>query len=402
MSFAELNGAPCRQVDLTAPWVGVWVATVVLEDDKVPSGAVTLQLGSSTFRGTVDPGRSGSFAGGGTVVIRGGAGAWSKLVAARKYHNDGQLQRRSLAVDAAREVGETLTVGAEAELNEPLGVDFARESAPASRILEQLYPRATWWVGADGVTRLGRRATRDVTNAVQILNYDPRIRYARLALEDDVVANVMPGGSILDTVRAGSEPFVIRELDLVVRAESIRAFGWGSTSRTGPIAGGLHALEREADPTRTFLGLYRYRVYRMAGDRIELQIVKPRTGLPDVLPIPMGPSLAGTSAELQQGALVLVQFVEGDPSLPVMTHATSKGDAAFLPLNVSIDATLAVNLGEAHAPVLRSGDAVKVSLTGAIVSGGSGTITDALGTIELNPAVVNIGPPPAGKSKVNA
>lgn len=159
-------------------------------------------------------------------------------------------------------------------------------------------------------------------------------------------------------------------------------------------------------PTVPFVGLTRYRVVKMAGDRAELQVVRKASGLPDVLPVAMHPGLAGTWAELAQGAEVLVTFIEGDPGLPIVTHFTPKGDGGFVPVKASVDAsnTLdlgksagtvnvgkafgAVNLGAAAGQVPRYGETV------AIVTPGNPPVAVAQGTLCFGPPPANSGQMP--------
>jgi hypothetical protein len=405
--FATLNGKPVARAHLVAPWTGPWLATLMPHDADVPKGSVQVQIGQLTLNGTVDPDRSGAFAGEARIVVRAGAGAWGKPVTPKQNHNDGTLRRSSMAIDAAKVLGESLVVSA--SVDGPLvGVDFPREAAAGSRILEQLFPGVVWYVGADGVTRVGPRTTRDVSASVRVLELDTTTKRATLALEGDDVGSLLPGGSISDLVRLGGEPFVIHDVEILLDESELRATAWGRPGRDGVLLGALRQLVREADPRRTFLGLYRYRVYKMSGDRVELQIVNRSTGLPDVLPISIMPGVAGASFDLTSGCVVLVQFVEGDPSLPVVTHLAKKGDSGFLPVMLALDATdtlslgataQKVNAGNAEAYALRTGDAVKLTATGSVVVGGSGSVT-VTGTIELAPTVVAPGPPPTGRSKV--
>lgn len=131
----------------------------------------------------------------------------------------------------------------------------------------------------------------------------------------------------------------------------------------------FRALVREALPNYAFHGLYRYRVVRMAGHRVDLQAVRKAPGLPNILPVPVHPGAAGLAAELSPGALVLVEFVEGDPGQPVVTHFSTKDDPGFLPVALALDATEAVRIGEtasaielgaAAGVVLRHGDTISI------------------------------------------
>ncbi|WP_437982920.1 hypothetical protein [Sorangium sp. So ce117] len=132
----------------------------------------------------------------------------------------------------------------------------------------------------------------------------------------------------------------------------------------------LRAIVREMLPRHDFLGKYRYRVLAMAGDRVDLQAVRKGAGLPDILPMPIAAGMAGLSAELTPGALVLVEFIEGDPQLPVVTGFSRDGGSTFLPVSLLVDAidtvrigaeAGAVDLGAATAVVVRDGDLVNIA-----------------------------------------
>src|SRR4051812_21262365 len=121
----------------------------------------------------------------------------------------------------------------------------------------------------------------------------------------------------------------------------------------------IQAIARETFPRYDFLAKYRYRVVKMnpGDDRVQLQAVRKLAGLPDILPVSILPGMAGLSAVLQLGAVVLVEFIEGDPSLPIVSHFEAKGGAGFLPVSLALDATGAVNIG-ATAGAVNMGDAL--------------------------------------------
>ena len=134
----------------------------------------------------------------------------------------------------------------------------------------------------------------------------------------------------------------------------------------------MQAIVRETFPRYDFLAKYRYRVVKMnpCDDRVQLQAVRKLAGLPDLLPVSILPGMAGLSAVLTPGAIVLVEFIEGDPSLPIVTHFEAKGGSGFLPVSLFLDATAAVNigatasavnLGDALGPVVRYGDQITVA-----------------------------------------
>lgn len=343
--FSTLDGAPCGAVRVSVPWSGVWTAEVELHDEREFSGQVDLVLGETTMRGTVDPARSGTFAGRTRVFLVAGAGSWGKAVASRAYHNDAGVKLSAVVVDAAKEAGETAVVSSSADRS--LGVDWVREAGPASRVLEAL--GVPWHVGVDGVTRIGERSTRDVSKSVQALEHNPVGRAVVLSPEGADLSVLLPGSTVTDEAR-GLSAFVAHDVELVVESARVRAVAYGGASRAARLVSVLRSLAREGDPRRAFHGLYRYRVFRMelggAGPRVELQVVNRDLGLPDVLPVALVPGIAGGWAKLAAGAVVVVAFLDGDPAAPVMVGATPKGDPGHLPADLVLDASENLKLGE--------------------------------------------------------
>lgn len=410
--LVTVAGRACSSMRLTVPWCGVWSAQLELVDaGDPPSGAVELVFAGATWRGTVDSARSGRFATSTTVLVVGGAGRWSETIAALPNHNDGRVQRSTMAIVAGNAVGESVVVDASVD-GQFTGADFARGAAPASQVLEHAFPSVPWWVRPDGVTQVGPRPLRDVTASVSLVDASPSAQSATLALEGSDVSALLPGSSLSD--RRLSAPFVVHDVEIVLQGETLRAYASSSSSRDSRGVAALRSIVGEALPRLRFYGLYEYRVYEMAGDRVRLQAVDSVEGMPDVLPVSMRPGVAGAWSELTPASRVLVQFIAGDPSRPVCVGFTRRdnNEPGFLPVVTKLDATSRVvvgtdaqrvELGGAHAEVLRHGDRVQVTLTGGVVPGsGSSGIVNAEGVIALASSVVAVGPPPGGRAKVFA
>ncbi len=92
--------------------------------------------------------------------------------------------------------------------------------------------------------------------------------------------------------------------------------------------------------------LVRYRVHANVFGRVELQRVSKLRGYPDTLPLSFQPGAGGHKCTPALGAIVLVSFVEGDPTLPVVTHLARPDDGYFVPLASSLDASGTVRIGE--------------------------------------------------------
>lgn len=137
----------------------------------------------------------------------------------------------------------------------------------------------------------------------------------------------------------------------------------------------LRALLPALLPREPYLGPREYRVVRMRPSassaeqtRVELQIVRAASGMPDQLMVPAWPGVAGAHAEAAPGARVLVQFVDGDPGRPYVCAWSTRDDPAWRPATLTLDAADAVKVGpSATAVELGHGSLVVGDATGAVV-----------------------------------
>lgn len=372
-TFAAVNGQRLTELRVTVGNVGPWTALCTFEAAPDVSGLVTLTVGSLTMVGTVEADQSGTFAIQRKARIVGGAGGWANQVKAKNYHNDAGVKALTVAQDAAREVGET--IGGFVPTAERVGNDYVRAVGTASAVLETVVGGAPWWVDYAGVTQVGPRPAvpLDAIN-YHVLAYDPQSRLITLGVDDPGIVQI---GSVLSDERLDA-PQTVRDFELRVTAEELRIVAWcgGSESAPARLPGLLRSIIARATDDHLF-GKFRYRVVRMASERVELQAIRKGAGLPDVLPVSMWPGVAGVHAELTPGAEVLVEFIEGDRTMPIVTHFAGKGGPGFVPVSLVLGGTT----GPAAA---RLGDSVEVLLPPAVFSGTivvSGTPSPATGVV---------------------
>ncbi len=358
---ASINGRAVTKLAVWVANVGPWHADVDMPGGAAVSGDVTIKLGTLALRGTVDPEHSGTFGEATRVRVVAGAGGWDRQLPAKHYHNDAGVKSELVAQDAAREAGETL--GTFTPQFERLGRDFVRDAGTASRAVELAAGYGiAWHVDYEGVTHVGARTPSEIEpGAYHVMAYDARARMATLGTRD-------PGRIVIGSILSAhlDVPGVVRELQIRADESELRIVAWLGGSDGG--AGKLATLMREIAVRATdghLFGTYRYRVVRMApGDagRVELQAVRKIVGLPDIAPVSVWPGVAGVHAELAAGAEVLVCFVDGDRTQPVVTHFAGRDGVGFIPNQLTIG-------GQVGAPAARQGDAVDVLLPPAIFSG---------------------------------
>lgn len=396
--FSELGGQRLTACTLHVPPRGAWRAECEFESAPAFSGRATLSLGGMQLAGSIVPSFDGGFGDRRRCMFAAGAGAWGAPVLARGYHNDAGVKAILVAQDLAREVGETL--GDFAPAADRVGIDYVRDAgAPASRVLEDVIGDVLWWVDFDGVTQVGERPTPAplADAAYKVQAYDPRTRIVQVNIDDPSLLAI---GHTL-TGPALPAPQVVREYTVQVDSAGVRVSAWcGGGSRSAGRLSELLARVATRLTDAPLFGLYRYRVVNMAVDgRVSLQAVRRAAGLPDIEPITQWPGVAGVHAELTPGVEVLVAFIEGDRTQPIVTHYAGRDGAGFVPVSLVIG-------GEPAAPAARQGDQVTVLIPpmaftgtftpvagppGALTGVVSPTLQQALGLITSGSSKVRIG-----------
>ena len=357
-AFATVNGQRLTSVRVVVGNTGPWFADLELEQAPDLAGQVTITLGALQLVGTVVPQQAGTFGLQRKCRVVAGAAGWNTYLGSKAYHNDAGIKAQLIAADAARESGETL--GSFVPAAERVGNDFVRRAALASNVLEEVIGGVAWWVDYAGVTQVGSRPASAIpASTYEVLAHDPRTRIVTLAVDDP--GDVAVGAILSERLDA---PQTVRDLELHLDGGEFRITAWcgGSAGEPGRLAGLLQGIARRATDA-PLLGKFRYRVVRMAPDgRVELQAVSKTAGLPDVKPISMWPGVAGAHAELTPGAEVLVEFIEGSRTMPIVTHFAGKDGVGFVPVTLTLG-------GSTGAPAARQGDAVEVLLPPAVFSG---------------------------------
>lgn len=339
-AYANVDGHTLLSVKLCIPNIGPWWADVVFEAAPDVEGSVSLVVGELTLSGTIRT--AGTFGLQRSARIVAGAGGWGELVEASHYHSDSGVSARTVAEDAARLVGESL--GSFNPGAAIVGVDYARQSGAASRVLEDVIGGVPWYVDYDGLTQVGARTSGEVdASSYEVISVDPKEELIVLGVDD--LSSVVVGSVVSERLDV---PVTIHELRIEVNADQARVVGFfgGSLTSRGRLAGLMKSLVKRATEERLF-GLYEFRVVSMSSDRVELQSVEPGvSGLSDARPISMRPGAPGCHGELTPGTLVLVQFINGLRTRPVITQFEGKDGEGWTPANLTFDAATAIKLGQ--------------------------------------------------------
>jgi hypothetical protein len=167
------------------------------------------------------------------------------------------------------------------------------------------------------------------------------------------------------------------------------------------LLGALRAIVLQLVAPTAYHVPVRYRVVQVGtDDRLRLQVVRAATGFPDTLPVQIHPGVPGAKGVPALGSTVLVQFIEGDPALPIVTHFERPDGAGFVPTSSSLDASGTVRVGESADLVhLATGSEINPLVTAAPV-GRALRYGDTIGIPGIGDVVLVAGNVPQPVSKV--
>lgn len=339
VTLADVRATKARST--LSAW-GAWHADVALDGEHTLTGQVTLDLAGLLLQGTVLSG--GPSEGRSFYRVVGGRGGWGKELPRKSYSNDAGVRLATVLEDAARECGEVIE-GVSPSMR--LGPSYTRPEGPAREVLELNAPQA-WYVGEDGITRLGRRPTFELGASVPRVSPVDHTRRT-LTIAPESLSGLVPGVTF-DGIEA---------VDVVHEAApaGIRTTLWGALG--GGRSRGLAAFQKmlEAlDPFRPFRGVYEYRVVLLQGERLDLQPVRRSTGMPDLQRVTIRPGVAGAKGVLALGTRVVVMFLDADPQRPFVAAFEDADGGAFVPLALDIDAQIAISLAKGVRPAVATGD----------------------------------------------
>lgn len=345
MASVEINGHAASTALVSIPGVGLWYAGVDLAEAVALAGAVTLQVLDISFAGFVVAG--GVVDGRARYRIVAGAGGWGRELAPRAYANDAGITVAKLVADAAAEAGEPAPVNVPTRT---LGPHFNRPALPASFLLNHLAPRA-WFAGLDGVVTFGDRPTLPASS-LPVVERNPAGRCVTVALTDSA-AGLLPG--------VATEYGTASDVEIDLGADGLRARLYAAPNALSRRAQAFARLLAAHDPGARFRGVHEYRVVTQSGERLNLQPVRSRASLPDLARVPVRAGVPGVKALHSPGSQVLVAFLDGDPSRPVVVGFDAPDQPGWMPLTLELGA--APTLG-----VARRTDAVQAGpFSGAIV-----------------------------------
>lgn len=354
MSAAALNGVAATRARLQAGAWGIWWADVSLPEPAPMSGRVALTFADVSAQGFVISG--GVTEGTASYRIAGGRGGWGKVLPPKAYRDDAGVKLGNVVGDAAAECGEVL----EGVPATRLGPHYARVAERASLTLNRLASRA-WRVDFDGVTRFGAPSPGVYAGDASRTRVDPTGQIIELVT--DTVGNLRPG-VIVD----GSAPATDVEYSISAKRMTIRVYAARTLANRRLEAQRL--ILEALLPSLRYQGMTEYRVVLQSGDLVDLQPAHLATGMPELEGVPVRWA-SGYKVEHLLGSLVLVSFIDGDPSRPCVIAGDSPDAPGWMPLTIDIG-------GPGGLGIVRQTDAVQAGPFGGIAVGGSLRVKCAL------------------------
>lgn len=331
-----LDGHTIRAATVHVPAWGCAWADIELVEPVVVTGTVPLVIADTTRTMTIVSG--GVAEGRAAYRAVSGRGGWGRTIAARSYLDDAGVQARLVLEDAARECGETLVGAPTTRL---LGPQYARAEDAAMMVLHTIAPRG-WYVADDGSTVVGLRPTTTYRGDGVRTRTDPATGVVEI--ESDDIATLVPGVVVDDGRPATDVEIVLSASKLLVRVYqgptvSRRLVAWSRL---------LDAL----DPHRRYRGCTEYRVVTQVGERLNLQPAIVGSGMPELRRVPVRPGMAGMRAQVMLGSLVIVQFIDADPSRPIVTHHDAPDSPGFMPIFLDFGVTPRLGVARQTDPVV--------------------------------------------------
>lgn len=298
----------------------------------------------------------GAYEGNASYRLVSGAGGWGKTLPRKSYVDDAGVRASMVLTDAAKACGESI---ADLPVTR-LGPHYARTDDAASVVLHTLAPRS-WYVDFTGVTRIGQRPTTTYSGNAPRVHVEPSARSITLATES--VAGLVPGVVVDGMAPALDVEYLLEPNKLTVRV-------WGGSAAAVGRVGSIQAIVAPLLAPLRYAGVYEFRVVTQSGERLNLQPARASIGFDDLSNVPIRPGVAGVKAKVALGELVLVSFVDRDPSRPCVVAHAAADDAGWMPLELDLGGPLALG-------VARITDPVQAGPFSGVVTRGSATIKAA-------------------------
>lgn len=312
MTYATVAGLPMHSGTMRLPFSGEWRLEAELTSTSADdlAGTVEVSVGGQVFVGTVDAERVGVDAGGAvSVVVLGGAGQLDQDIPRQGYTN---TTVGAVLKGIAAAAGETLSASVGQDVLATPLTRWTRTRGPARDALRQLAEHFGWsWrILQDGTLWLGA----ELWPESGLTDYVLELEEPKAARDELAVETLFPRPG--ESFRGRNVQSVRFDLDDTLRA----VVEYQSASRLETKL--RKAIERHAKPD--FQRPWDAKVIKQNDDgTLELRLFDER--IPHLSRVPYLAGAPGLTLKMNAGAYVAVEFLNGDPTRPVVTKYDRSG-----------------------------------------------------------------------------
>lgn len=345
---------------ISLPLAGAWMAHVELDasgsttellDDTAP---ITLTLGGVSYLGTVR--RQGVYAGRLNAEIVGGYGGLSTPIAPRAYQG---VPVSIPLSDALFEGGETLSITVDAAVKNTLLPRWSRTAGTVGTAIDRIASELAlgWRVLSDGSLWIGAETWSEVT-------IDHDLTDQNLASDTVVIASEAPSVVPGSTFRGRRVSTVVHDIS----PEMMRTTVHFASSNVDRSRAAFESLVQGVTARYDYHGAYRCKVIAQNDDGT-LELKPEGSRMPPTSRVPIRHGIPGVDVTVNDGAMVLLEFEDGDPRHPIATlwDTASVKAITVTAKEVHVNAET-VELGKGGRPIARHGDLVRVGGLGLAVS----------------------------------
>ena len=304
MSTISVNGTRVVTASFTFPFYGAWSADVVFDRVVEIENPATVVIGDLTLKGAVV--RQASFGGQKSARIVGGAGGWRNTIPPKGYAHAAGVKMSTVLDDAARLVGETISIATD----QTLGAHWVRDAAKAEKLLRVLLD-GQWWIDPSGVTQTKARDATPISTPFTLIARSGAKGMFEIATE--MISSWQPGRSFkaptMPVSQTISSVTIEASNDGKLRLHVLSTEGSQERLRTD-----LRSIIRSELANLSFAGIWEYTI--VAASETLVDIVPSDARMPSITKCSMMPSLSGEVVTPATGSKCRVAFVNEDPARP--------------------------------------------------------------------------------------
>lgn len=289
---------------------GAWIADVAIATVDTITSPATISIGGLSFVGTVI--RQSVFAGTRKLRLVAGAGGWRKTLPPRGYSQPSGVRASAVIGDAARECGETVSIGADPKI----GSFFTRDLGKAKRVLS-LIVGAAWYVDNAGVTQVREREASAVASPFTVNGWDGGRGVFEISTE--TYQDWVPGRTF-STVTV-PDPQTISSVTIEADNEGkVRLTVLTADSYRDRLLADFRAIVRDELASAPYACSWEYVITAtdgtVASPSSTVDVTPEDSRMPSLIRVPIRPGIGGETVTPTIGSKCRVQFVNADPTRP--------------------------------------------------------------------------------------